>query len=195
MSSDSNRVVDFCNARYNETLSRYDSEDGRSVVVSHFGEFTQDLVNSLSNGVEELMFESGDKKGTVKRIFSILVEGLQNIRIHGEKDEEGNQTSFIIISQSNDDYLLTISNLVFNKNRESIERRIQEINKNDQAQVKELYMEVLTNGIISSKGGAGLGFITMAMKSKNKLGYSIDEIDDNLSFFCLEVKLDRASKQ
>lgn len=56
-------------------------------------------------------------------------------------------------------------------------------------------MEVLTNGIISSKGGAGLGFITMAMKSKNKLGYSIDEIDDNLSCFCLEVKLDRASKQ
>ena len=54
-------------------------------------------------------------------------------------------------------------------------------------------MDVLTNGIISNKGGAGLGFITMAMKSKNKLNYKIEEINDRISCFTLEVKIDRNS--
>jgi hypothetical protein len=53
-------------------------------------------------------------------------------------------------------------------------------------------MEVLTNGVISSKGGAGLGFITMAMKSKNKLNYRVEKINEALSFFSVEVKIDRA---
>ena len=53
-------------------------------------------------------------------------------------------------------------------------------------------MAVLTNGIISNKGGAGLGFITMAMKSKNKLKYLFEEINDKLSCFTVEVKVDRS---
>ena len=52
-------------------------------------------------------------------------------------------------------------------------------------------MEVLTNGIISNKGGAGLGFITMAMKSKNKLNFSVQEIDESLSCFSIEIKINR----
>lgn len=194
MSADSNIVLEVCNSRYQEIYGAYNSNSSKKIVVSHFGEFTQELVNSISNGVEEMMLESGDKKGTVKRMFSILVEGLQNIRIHGEKDSSGNQTSFLIIAQDEDVYLVTLGNLVYNKNKESIERRIEEINANDEAQVKNLYMEVLTNGIISNKGGAGLGFITMAMKSKNKLNYKLEEINDQLSCFSLEVKIDRKKK-
>jgi len=163
----------------------------KKIVVSHFGEFSQDLVNSISNGVEETMIEAGDKKGTVKRMFSILVEGLQNIRLHGEKDGDGNQASFLIIAQDESEYLVTLANLVFNSNRETILERLEEINSYDEKEVKALYMEVLTNGIISNKGGAGLGFITMAMKSKNKLNFSVQEIDDSLSCFSLEIKINR----
>ena len=163
----------------------------KKIVVSHFGEFSQDLVNSISNGVEETMIDAGDKKGTVKRMFSILVEGLQNIRLHGEKDNDGNQASFLIIAQDEDDYLVTLANLVFNSNRGAIMDRLEEINSYDEKQVKSLYMEVLTNGIISNKGGAGLGFITMAMKSKNKLNFSVEEIDESLSCFSIEIKINR----
>ena len=194
MSAFTNRVLEVCNSRYQEIYGKYNAESSKKIIISHFGEFTQELVNSISNGVEEMMIDSGDKKGTVKRMFSILVEGLQNIRIHGEKDESGTQTSFVIIAQDDSEYLVTIGNLIKNQTRESIERRLDEINRFDEQEVKNLYMEVLTNGIISNKGGAGLGFITMAMKSKNKLNYRIEEINDNLSCFSVEVKLARTKK-
>ncbi|MDA8714980.1 SiaB family protein kinase [Flavobacteriales bacterium] len=191
MGKESNNVLEVCNSRYQEIYGNYNISLKKKIVVSHFGEFSQDLVNSISNGVEEAMIVAEDKKGTVKRMFSILVEGLQNIRLHGEKDEDGNQASFLIIAQDEDAYLVTLANLVLITNKPVIEERLAEINSFDEKQVKSLYMEVLTNGIISNKGGAGLGFITMAMKSKNKLNFSIEPINDNLACFCIELKINR----
>lgn len=194
MSGFSNRVIEICNSRYQEIYGEYNTKSQKKIIISHFGEFSQELVNSISNNVEEMMIEVGDKKGTIKRIFSILVEGLQNIRIHGEKDDDGNQASFLIIAQDEEEYLITIGNLVLTKNMGSIESRIIEINNLEEAELKSHYMEVLTNGIISNKGGAGLGFITMAMKSKNKLNYNFEEVNDDLACFTVEVKVDRIKK-
>jgi hypothetical protein len=191
MSSNSNKVQEICNSRYQEIYGDYNSKSQKKILVSHFGDFTQDLVNSLSNSVEETMLEAGDKKGTVKRMFSILVEGLQNVRLHGEKDEDGKQHSFLVIGVDEGEYLVTFGNLLLNSNRAVMDERLKQINTYDEAQVKALYMEVLTNGIISTKGGAGLGFITMAMKSKNKLNYNFEEVNDKLCCFTCEVKLDR----
>ena len=127
-------------------------------------------------------------------MFSILVEGLQNIRLHGEKGKDGHQTSFYAIDQSNDTYKIALGNLIYSKHNKNIETRITEVNKMTREEVKVLYMEVLTNGIISNKGGAGLGFITMAMKSSNNLDYYFDEINDELSCFTLIITLDRKKK-
>lgn len=186
-----NKVIEVCDQAYQKIYANYNDQQQKKILVSHFGEFSQELVNSLTNNVEEMMFEAGDKKGTVKRMFSILVEGLQNIRIHGEKDAEGFQASFLIVAQGEDVYNITIGNLLKNSRKGFIDEKIAEINKRDSAEVKELYMNVLTNGVISNKGGAGLGFITMAMKSKNRLGYSIERIDDELSCFSVEITLKR----
>ena len=134
------------------------------------------------------------KKGTVKRMFSILVEGLQNIRLHGEKGKEGHQTSFFAIDQGADFYKIALGNLIYTRHNKDIESRITEINKMTREEVKTLYMEVLTNGIISNKGGAGLGFITMAMKSSNNLDCFFDEINNELSCFTLIITLDRKKK-
>lgn len=193
MSISVNKALAICNSRYQEIYGEYNVKSNKKIIVSHFGEFSQDLVNSISNAVEEKMLEADDKKGNVKRMFSILVEGLQNVRLHGEKDETNYQTSFLIIGQDQNEYLVTLANLILNSNRATIEERLRQINSYEEAEVKQLYMDVLTNGIISNKGGAGLGFITMAMKSKNKLNYKIEEINDRISCFTLEVKIDRNS--
>ncbi|MEO9531743.1 MAG: SiaB family protein kinase [Crocinitomicaceae bacterium] len=190
-----NPVVEKCNARFQEIFGDYNKNASGKIIVSHFGEFSQDLVNSLSTSIEDMMLESGDKKGVVKRMFSILVEGLQNVRIHGERDEDGNQVSFLIVLQNEEDYKVTFGNLIKRENIDKIKGRIDELNELDNAQVKEMYMEVLSNGIMSNKGGAGLGFITMSLKSKNKLGYIAEEVSDDLVFFSVKIHLDRVKKE
>ncbi len=191
MKASTNTTIEVCSSRYQKICEDYTHSTTDKIINSHFGEFSQDLVNTISNDIEMFMLDAGDKKGTVKRMFSILVEGLQNIRLHGEKGKDGHQTSFYAIDQGSDTYKIALGNLIYTKSNKNIETRITEINKMTREEVKGLYMEVLTNGIISNKGGAGLGFITMAMKSNNNLDYYFDEINNELSCFTLIITLDR----
>ena len=72
---------------------------------------------------------------------------------------------------------------------EKVKSKIEKINAFDVAELKQFYMETLTDGKISSKGGAGLGFITIAMKSKNKLDYSFVTTIANNNLFKLISKV------
>lgn len=184
-------IIDKCNTRFQEIFSSYGVDRDGKVTVSHFGEFSQDLVNSLTVSIENAMYDSGDKKGVVKRMFSILVEGLQNIRIHGEKDEDGTQVSYLIILQNPNSYKVTFGNLVRTEAVEKIKKSLAFLNETEPAAVKQKYMEVLSNGQISDKGGAGLGFITMALKTKNKINYSSEKVSDSLNCLSVEITLNR----
>ena len=191
MEVEENSTIHLVKNYFREYLTSYKTEKNRSIVISHCGTFSQDLINSLVVRNEELMKCSGDKKAIVKRAFSILIEGLQNIRIHGRSDEQGNQLSFLIVAKAADRYCLNFANLVDYSIIQSIESQIEKLNLMNIDEVKELYTSVLTESGFSEKGGAGLGFITMKMKSNTKLNYSILPLDDRLSLFSLEILLER----
>ncbi len=190
--SSSELIKNKCNEKFIEVSARYAQGDS-CLFISHSGEFSLEQVNNLSSQVEEAMFEAGDKKAVVKRMFSVLVEGLQNTRIHGEKADDGQQIAFVAIGQASGHYKLTIANLVPLSAEQFLSEKIDFINQHDEAGVKSIYMEVLTNGVISNKGGAGLGFITMSMKSKNKLAYAITPVADDLALFTVEMTIDRSN--
>tara|TARA_B110000046_G_C12934341_1_gene372890 strand:- start:154 stop:735 length:582 start_codon:yes stop_codon:yes gene_type:complete len=189
-----NTLVDKCNAQFQKIFGEYNIEADGRIIVSHFGEFSQDLVNSLTTSIEEMMLDSDDKKGAVKRMFSILVEGLQNIRIHGEKDSDGNQVSFLIVLQNEDNYKVTLGNLVKGDIVGKLISRIDELNGMDRGAIKGLYMDTLSNGIMSKKGGAGLGFITMSLKSNHTIGHESIQVSDDLVFFTQNAMIDRVKK-
>ena len=59
------------------------------------------------------------------------------------------------------------------------------------SQLKDLYLDILNNGFFTRRGGAGLGFLIMRMKSEHPLGYSFQNIDDRLCFFRVEITINR----
>src|SRR5690554_7206436 len=86
--------------------------------MSHFGEFSQDLVNSLSEGLEYIMRSNNAPKILTKRMFSIMIEGLQNIRLHGARNHENKQLGHVMIMESNDEYTVSIGNVVDTRSEE-----------------------------------------------------------------------------
>ena len=185
-----NKVTEVCKSRF-ESLKKSFSNTNSVIIISHFGGLTQEMVNDISVEAEEYILKVGDKKGVVKRVFNILVEGLQNTRLHGERDLSGNQTSFICICKEENYYKINIGNLIKNEHVNSISQRINNINSNDLISLKKIYVDTLTNGVISKKGGAGLGFITIALKSKNKLNIYLDKINNDLTCFTLGIMINR----
>ena len=83
------------------------------------------------------------------------------------------------------------SNLIDKNHIASLSNNIDHLNTLDKIGLKSIYLETLTNGKISKKGGAGLGVIIMAMKSKNKIDYLYNPIDDEVSLVTLNIKVDK----
>ena len=96
MGEPTNKVSEICSLKFEDFKKLHDIEESH-VYTSFFGELSQEMVNELSISTEEKMIKSGDKKVIVKKAFNILVEGLQNIRLHGARDSNGVQTSCLII--------------------------------------------------------------------------------------------------
>ena len=176
---------------YSDLLATH-REVGETVLLSHFGIFSQDLINSIASSVEEVMISGGEIKKTVKRTFSILIEGLQNVYRHGALDEEGNQTSFVIVSRNAKELNVIFGNLVEEQDTYSLSAYLEKINGLDPEQLKMMYLDILSKDPLSKKGGAGLGFLTMIMKSEYKLKYRISESANNRSTFFVEVTLNRS---
>ena len=172
-------------------LEKFSSDNKKSVMVNHFGEFSQDLINSIASSVEEQMIHAGDQKKVVKRVFSILIEGLQNIRLHSERGEDGKQQAYLMLIKNPTFYKIGFGNLIQQEDIQIIEEYLARINSMDQIELKTLYTSILTNGYISKKGGAGLGFLTMRMKSENPLSYQLLKFSNGLAFFSVEVQINR----
>lgn len=176
---------------YQSYMDVYENELGYSVLLKYYGEFSVNLIRSFADGVEEMMTKLGDKRHVIKRMFSILVEGLQNIHLHGGVDDEGKQTAFLIVTRNNTGYKILFGNIVEQEDRSSVKTYLGNINNHSEEELKQLYLTILKNGYLSQKGGAGLGIVTMRIKSSDDLQYQLYDLPSDKSFLVMEVALGR----
>lgn len=161
-----------------------------NVHLAHFGPIDQDLINSFTLNMEDFMVSGGDKKQLIKRVFSILIEGLQNILIHGNK-VDGEQQALVMIAYNERGYYLTLGNLAQKADNNRLTGYLDKLNGMTEEEVKAFYLQTLNNGLISDKGGAGLGFITIRMKSRSMLDYRFKDVNEELMLFTITSVISR----
>lgn len=166
-------------------------DNNLSVVVSHMGTFTLDFVSGLTDWMETLMVSSGDRKIVVKRMFTILIEGLKNVRKHGELDPKGEQLGFVMICKSEDEYQIAIANLVLSENKDNLIEFITKINAYSEEELHMKLQHALDAEFLDSESGAGLGMLVTRLKTGSQLHYSCNTVSDGLELFVFEVSLNR----
>lgn len=172
----------------NHFLKTIDSlKADNNVLLAYDGVLNVDTISRLETEVEEKVTALAIPKGPLKKIFFISVEALQNMLIHGGRDASGHQHNYFIFSKGATKVEIITANIVANVNIPKLTADVERLNSfEDPAALKTYYMEHLEKNELSEKGGAGLGFITIAMKSGNKLGYVFEKINDQLSLFSLK---------
>jgi hypothetical protein len=170
-------------------LAEYFSKADRKLVISHCGELSQEKISNLSTLVENQLVNLEVSKGAMKKMFNIVIEALQNILLHGEKDGNGVQHCYVIIGRDHNELSIFTGNLVSNINVDKMKRRLEGIKSLDEKGLKGKYMEVLSNGELSAKGGAGLGFLTIALKSNNNINFDFRNVNESVSLFSLQSKV------
>ena len=155
------------------------------------GKFNQEITDNILKLTETNLQRQEGQSKVKKRIYSIMVEGLQNITRHQDdaNDVEKIEESFgiFVIQKVDNLYFITTGNIVDDDAIPHLKALIEKINGLSKEELKAYYKQVLSDGSLSDKGGAGLGLIDMARKSGNKLFYNFREVDKGHSYFYLHT--------
>ena len=128
-------------------------------------------------------------KKAKRRMAFLMSESFQNIVRHSDEQPGGSLKRLFGI-RGIDPYLhIFSSNLVNSNDKEYLEKTLDHINQLDKEKIKEYYTKVLNEGMISEKGGAGLGLIEMAKRSERPVQVDFKAQDDGIYAFNLQVDL------
>ena len=169
-----------------------------NVEYTYRGTFTSAISETILSLAERNLDLSEIGTKIRKRVYFIMVEGLQNITRHQTPDAGAGDVDYpalFVIQKKSDGYFITTGNLIAEEDIELLTSQIEKINSLEKSELKKYSLEVLKDGHISSKGGAGLGLIQIARKSGNKLYYSFKKLGDNLNFFYLHTKINYNSSE
>lgn len=163
------------------------------------GLFTQSITDNIILLAESNLESQGESSKVRKRVFSIMVECLQNITRHQTEQEEKhsdiNNSGIFVIQKKDECYYITTGNVVPKEAIPKLRNQLETINSLEKDDLKAYYKKILEDGAISDKGGAGLGLIEMARKSGNKLSFDFEEINSQLSYFYLHTSISKDAKQ
>ena len=159
------------------------------------GVFTAKITDNILALAESNLVKKEDPRALKRKVYNVMVEGLQNITKHQadiDEDVENNNGVFVL-KKEYAKYFITTGNLIENDNIDGLTEQIEQVNKLDKDGLKAYHRKVLIDGKISSKGGAGLGLIDMARKSGNKLLYAFEKVDVKYSYFYLHTEIPSTS--
>lgn len=175
----------------------YRTMEEENVILSFKGIVTAELLTSVLHIMETKMESMHETPRIKKKVFNVLVECLQNLYHHVDespspatKEHLERKSALVLIVKEQGNFLIRTGNYIDNDKAEELQNRLNIINSMDKEGLKAYYQDSLNSSMVSTKGTAGLGMIDIARKSGNKLDFEFLKINEETSFFCLNVKID-----
>lgn len=188
MNATVNKDAEFFDLHFLKQVENVKSKG--TLILAYDGVLNSETISRLETEIESKIIEKSLPKMVVKKVFFICIESLQNMFIHGHKDDNGAKHNFFILYMTEKEVKIITANLIANAAIEKLNSHVDKINSfSEPAELKTYYLEHLENNELSEKGGAGLGFITIGMKSGNRLGIQFEKINDVRSLFMMEVTI------
>lgn len=166
------------------------------VIMNFQGLITQSSIVDLAKTVESILHSFDEEETKIRTIFEIIIEVMQNMLSYsydsvdlGDNTYQSNGDIRITLNKDSHTYLINSGNLISITKKESIQSSLDEINVLDFDELKEVYKERRKSRRRNHGRGAGLGFLDIARKSKNKLVYDFIENDEHSLMFNLHIKL------
>jgi hypothetical protein len=189
MSKELSTTINYIQLQYNEHLAQLKlSED---LIVTYCGSMNGVTISKIEHEIEEKLNNLNLPKPEIKKIFFTCVELIQNQFLYCVSDEGITQNNYFIISKNGKYIKIITANLIQTSLVNPIKNKINTVNSfSDKEELKSYYLNKLVNNKFGEKGGAGLGFITLALKSMNSLQSQFIQISEQYSLFLLNINFD-----
>lgn len=172
-------------------LTVYDELVCNGISLVYLGEFNQEITKMFTSMAEEDMDKQQEEMGTKRKVYHIMVETLQNMNKHSDDlSEQGDiGKGLFMIGKKEESYYIITANKIDIEKTENLEIALKAVNNASKEELSQMYKKQIKEGSISDKGGAGLGLIDIARKSRSKLDYHFLPYNDKYKFFILKVEI------
>jgi hypothetical protein len=164
------------------------------VLICFSGQFSQGIIEQLCDSIKGQMTEGEGTKPNPMKVISIFVEQTQNIINYNLKNinhkyyDQLLESSIVTIGKSADGFFITSGNIIDRKDLDPLVNKIEFLNSLKPDELKQYYKETMKKEKnLDNERGAGLGLIQMARKAKLPLEYQKYSINDELSYFQINV--------
>lgn len=172
-----------------EVYQKYQQFQDERQIFSYCGPINMGMIThlmKLSDGVLKMYGLATKQK---KSIINVFIEVLQNIMYHSEPAPENKHgpECIIMIRRNDNGFLITTGNYIPNKYIPGLRNRLDRLIPLTLDELNQHYLQTLNEGVISAKGGAGLGLMRILMASKTQTLFDFEPIDDEFSFFSIKI--------
>ncbi|NEN23303.1 hypothetical protein G3O08_07305 [Cryomorpha ignava] len=173
-----------------EKVKKSDSED---VIVHFVGDLNVGYTNAISSKLEQLVESKVSDKQARKRFYTAYIEAIQNIQLHGSRDQDSRVSGAVTVSVNGKKICATFLNIIEKRFGEKLINRYELINEKDRTELKTMYLDQMMNGEMSKKGGAGLGIITIVLRSQNPCEVELIPLSEHNEIFKNTICVDYSS--
>ncbi|MDR3599289.1 MAG: SiaB family protein kinase [Desulfosporosinus sp.] len=164
------------------------------VLICFSGQFSQGIVEQLCEFIKGQLSEGEVTKYNPMQVISIFVEQAQNIinynlaNVRHRDYDQFLESSIVTIGKTAEGFFVTSGNIMDKQDLNPLVEKIQFLNSLGSVELKQHYKEVMRRDSLGiNERGAGLGLIQMARKAKSPLEYMNYSINDQLTYFQVNV--------
>lgn len=157
-----------------------------NILMLQKGDFSKESILPILNILKTNVIDVKHESGYVKEVYYILVELLLNISNHCP-EYKGTKAGVFSLSKKDGKYEISTGNMIKKSNIDSLKKHLDKLNSLNKDELKELYIQELRSGALTNKKDTGIGFIEIARLQTGKFSYCFNELEDDLSFFTINV--------
>lgn len=166
------------------------------VILYYHGAISHDLVVEIAAIVKHRMEIDDVEASTMLRVFSAVVEQLQNILFYsdeiispGEPQTEDREMrrGVVLVGQEGEHYYVIGGNLIHNAKIARLRGKLQSVQHMDKDALKQYCKEQRRQDPEQTSRGAGLGIIELARKASEPIAYEFAPADGDFSYFFLKT--------
>ncbi|KJR41614.1 hypothetical protein MCHI_002488 [Candidatus Magnetoovum chiemensis] len=169
----------------------------QGVFLCYSGYITEDTIACLGLALKQKLVVDKTNNNIARSAFAVFVELAQNVtRYCAEIDTSAFSDNIIdlrygilMAGAKEKNYFISCANIIQSKDVERLRLSLNHIKQLDKEGIKLLYKKALRADPHEGSKGAGLGFIEIAMRSPKELTFDFAYIDDNRSYFAINVYL------
>lgn len=160
-------------------------------ILEYEGHIDLEIMEELLNRLRDHPLCAAFQKAVRKRLYGTVVECIDNIYKYSAVVEGKARVvvrpPFIRVMLVNDQLMVSAGNLIENDHVDALRYQLERVNQLDQEALKSLYEEVINRESSASDTGAGLGLITMALRTNDPLAYEFIPLGPLHTYFIIQI--------